>query len=174
MSKLAKDLYGSSAGRASGKLARLMRRRFLTVAFLALSCALPADSARRDAAAIRAAQTVSVQQLDAKLPSQPFSSWFRDLVGDETSVDWEVNDCGEQSGSAGDDPESIPMCAQASATIKPGHHVVVSIAVGTFARGVSGVPELFWAEVTRDGATQDTIDLSKLAQLLGTPHQPRR
>ncbi|HEY8831910.1 MAG TPA: hypothetical protein VIM21_05325, partial [Gemmatimonadaceae bacterium] len=70
------------------------------------------------------------------------------------------------TGSPGDHPEDIPMCAEATAALAGEKKVVVSIAVGTLKKGVFGKPDLFWAIVERDGAIRDARKLSDLAKLL--------
>ena len=116
--------------------------------------------------AIRAGKHASVKVLDPTLPNVQFSTWFRDLVGPKARIVWEVNDCGEQTGSPGDDPEVIPMCAEATAELSGEKKVVVSIAVGTLKKGVFGKPVLFWAIVERDGVMRDARKLSDLEKLL--------
>jgi hypothetical protein len=116
--------------------------------------------------AIRAGKHASVKVLDPTLPNMQFSTWFRNLVGSKARIVWEVNDCGEQTGSPGDDPEAIPMCAEATAELSGEKKVVVSIAVGTFRKGVFGKPVLFWAIVERGGVMRDARKLSDLEKLL--------
>ena len=115
--------------------------------------------------AIRFGKRVSAKVLDPELPDKSFASWFRSLVGPDATVEWEVNDCGEQSGSP-DDPQSIPMCAEATAHIAPQTTVVVSICVGTFEKGITDRPTLFWATVEHGGVIRDTTKLSELHELL--------
>ena len=117
--------------------------------------------------AIRAGKHASVKVLDPTLPNVQFSTWFRNLVGSKAKIVWEVNDCGEQTGSPGDDQEDIPMCAEATAELSGEKKVVVSIAVGTLRKGVFGKPVLFWAIVERGGVMRDARKLSDLAKLLG-------
>jgi hypothetical protein len=116
--------------------------------------------------AIRAGKHASVRVLDPSLPNVQFSRWFRNLVGPKARIVWEVNDCGEQTGSPGDDAQVIPMCAEATAELAGEKKVVVSIAVGTLRKGVFGKPVLFWAIVERDGVMRDARKLSDLEKLL--------
>jgi hypothetical protein len=43
-----------------------------------------------------------VGTIEAKMPRVTFEAWLRDLVGDKPAITWEVNDCGEQTGSPAD------------------------------------------------------------------------
>jgi hypothetical protein len=67
--------------------------------------------------AIRAGKRASARVLDPTLPNVQFSAWFRNHVGSKARIAWEVNDCGEQTGSPGDVPNAIPMCARHRAEI---------------------------------------------------------
>ena len=95
--------------------------------FVALHISASADRTT-ELRAIRAGKHASVRVLDPTLPNVQFSAWFRKLVGSKARIVWEVNDCGEQTGSPGDDPEVIPMCAEATAELAGEKRVVVSIA----------------------------------------------
>jgi hypothetical protein len=133
--------------------------------FVALQVSASANSTT-ERRAIRAGKHASVRVLDPTLPNVQFSAWFRNLVGSKARIVWEVNDCGEQTGSPGHDPEVIPMCAEATAELSGEKKVVVSIAVGTFRKGVFGKPVLFWAIVERGGVMREAKKLSDLERLL--------
>lgn len=108
------------------------------------------------------AKQINVSQLDKRLPPQRFDEWFRDLVGRKAVVKWELNDCGEQTGSAADRKRDIPTCAQAEAELADGRKVVVMIAIGTVKKGLSGKPVIFDAFI-RQGDQYSTV--KQLAEL---------
>jgi hypothetical protein len=158
----------------AGRAAAIVRRGGKDAVFLHTEQMLQSDEIAEPAKqaksqeqqAIRAAKRISVNVLDAGLPDKPFASWFRSVAGPQATIEWEVNDCGEQSGTPDDTPDAIPMCAQATAHIASHKTAVVSICVGTFVEGVSGRPALFWTTVDRDGVVRNAIKLSALPDLL--------
>ena len=82
-----------------------------------------AESAR-DAALIARVKSVPVAKLDAALPALPFEQWLVVEAGKDASFRWEVNDCGEQTGAPGQNPDEIPTCVEADASLKDGPDVV--------------------------------------------------
>jgi hypothetical protein len=144
---------------------RSVRWTIALLVFVALQISASTDDTR-ERRAIRAGKHASVKVLDPMLPNVQFFTWFRSLVGSKARIVWEVNDCGEQTGSPGDDPDVIPMCAEATAELPGEKKVVVSIAVGTLRKGVFGKPALFWAIVEQGGVMRDARKLSDLEKLL--------
>src|SRR5262245_25535535 len=108
------------------------------------------------------AKQINVSQLDLKLPKQRFDEWFRDLVGREAIVHWELNDCGEQTGSPADKERDIPTCAQAETKLADNRKVVVMISVGTLKKGLTGKPAVVDAFIEQDGHFFTAIKLSEL------------
>lgn len=83
------------------------------------------------------AKTFPVNGIEANVPDMPFAEWFQHVVGRGARVDWEVNDCGEQTGTAADRGRDFPMCVEAR-TVKPGFfYISVDIQFGTFNRGIN-------------------------------------
>jgi hypothetical protein len=116
--------------------------------------------------AIGAAKQVSAKELDRQLPEQSFEKWFQEFVGANVNVTWEANDCGEQSGDPATTPADPPLCAQASALVGDEDGVTVMIAVGTYKKGISGKPAVFYAAVDRpaDGVSVPVKALHELAE----------
>ena len=134
--------------------------------FVVLASASAQESIR-DRQAIAAAQQTNVQQLDRSLRAkQAFSVWFAELVGSTTKVVWEVNDCGEATGSAADRDRDLPMCAEARAFLGKDREVVISIMVGTTRKGIVPSPGVYYVIVEERGSIRDAKTLSGLAQLL--------
>lgn len=110
----------------------------------------------------------SGSSLDRSLRAkQSFSVWFADLIGKTTKVLWEVNDCGEATGSVADVGRDFPVCAEARAVLSQKREVVVSVAVGTMRKGILGSPALYQVIlVEENGLIRDAKTLSGLARLL--------
>jgi hypothetical protein len=58
-----------------------------------------------------------------------FDQWLRTEAGADARHQWEVNDCGEQTGASGPNPNEIPTCVEADAWLKDGREIVIMIAV---------------------------------------------
>src|SRR5271165_3689883 len=68
-----------------------------------------------DARLKRQVQEISVSQLDPALPPASFEKWLHAEAGADAEFHWEVNDCGEQTGTAADRGRDLPMCVEAQA-----------------------------------------------------------
>lgn len=124
-----------------------------TAACLGLLIAMAAaGQTPRDRKAIAHTKAILVSQLDPKLPSIPFERWLIKEAGEGAQISWEVNDCGEQTGTA-EEQESdsdFPMCVEAEAHMRDKRVIVVSIAVGTYQSGIAGKPVTWWITVGHD------------------------
>src|SRR5687768_10830435 len=110
------------------------------VAGLVLFCLTSVQAQKRkitDQTAIRYARSFAVSKLEKGLPGQRFDLWLRKLAGKRSRISWEVNDCGEQTGSPADRGRDVPMCVEATA-VSFDLHIGVSLGVGTFRRGIIG------------------------------------
>ena len=121
-----------------------------------------------DERAIGFAKALPVSRLDARMPRQPFDAWFQKLVGSQAKVTWETNDCGEQTGSPADAQRDFPICVEVGAALADGRKVAVQIAVGTFQKGISGRPVVWWAAIEDHGSTEHVRRLRDLAAALKT------
>lgn len=124
------------------------------VALLALTTVAfqPAMQAR-NAKAIAAAKRVSVHQLDSTLPKKPFMDWLNAVVGANAERTWDVNDCGEQTGSPGG--ADFPICAEVEVALPGKRRLFVSLSVGTHQTGVAtDRPEFWWAIVVEPDGSQ--------------------
>lgn len=155
-----------------------MRTSVLSFALLVCLVALSQNATQsqppnspEDEKVIAAARQVPVSELDPKLPKQAFGPWLEKLVA-PAKLAWEVNDCGEQSGSPADQDRDFPMCVEANAELGAGRHVTVSIAVGTANKGISGKPGVFFILLDEPGSDEkDVVHLSDLAARLRGPHR---
>ena len=97
--------------------------------------------------AIQAARRSSVHAIDTTLADERFDEWFGRIVGPQAKVSWEMNDCGEQSGSPNDSDIVIPTCVQAQAEWE-NSTALVWLMVGTEETGINlDAPEIFYWEV---------------------------
>ncbi len=127
-----------------------------------------------DEKTIAVARQVPVSELDPKLPKQAFGVWLEKLVA-PAKVEWEVNDCGEQSGTPADQGRDFPMCVEANAELSSGAKVTVSVAVGTVNKGISGKPGVFFILLDEPGSEEkDVVHLSDLAARLQDRHRSPR
>lgn len=119
---------------------------------------------------------IAVSTLDPALPSIPFEQWLRTEAGADARFAWEVNDCGEQTGSPGQNPSEIPTCVEADAWLKDGRQIVIMIATPQAAHGKEGEqkPVVFFAQLI---STREKITLKQLSDLpaaLVRTHEPHK
>ena len=146
-----------------------------TAACLGLLIAIAAaGQTARDRKAIAYTKALLVSQLDPKLPSIPFERWLIKVAGEGAQISWEVNDCGEQTGTPEDQGSDFPMCVEAEAHMRDKRVIVVSIAVGTYQRGISGKPVTWWITVGHDPSSDPPLKtLSDVPlRLIGTHGVP--
>ena len=80
---------------------------------------------------------ILVSRFEPGMPKERFDIWLRKVLGKNLPLKWEINDCGEQTGTPADRGRDFPMCVEATAeTIDM--YFTVSLLVGTFRSGVSG------------------------------------
>ena len=144
-------------------------RRFILLAtLLAFALSISGSQAgtqTRDARAIAAAEKTSVHRMDPSLPDRPFVKWLQDMVGPQTRITWEVNDCGEQTGNPESDKgRDFPMCAEAQTTLPRKSKLSVAFSVGTFKTGVQpGSVRFAYAVIIGPGGS--TRSIKKLSQV---------
>ena len=79
--------------------------------------------------AVATVQQVMVSQLDSQLPDRSFSSWFNQIVGAQSGVNWQLTDCGEQTGNATDRERDMPYCVEIVAITPNGRKAFVNVRV---------------------------------------------
>jgi hypothetical protein len=122
-------------------------------------------TASPEAVAIAAAKKAIVRQIDPALPRTTFETWLRGLVGAQAVTKWEVNDCGEQTGNSGvDQGRDFPMCAQVQVTLGGNRELYLSLAVGTWRKGVTTAPPVFFSGYLTESGGQPTW-IKSLAQV---------
>jgi hypothetical protein len=73
-----------------------------------LTATVHGQSPTRDRRLSAYAKGLPASKLDPQLPHHPFISWFLSVVGSGAKIDWEINDCGEQTGNPNDGSGSNP------------------------------------------------------------------
>jgi len=148
-----------------------MKKEILTLLMLSALCFLVSPVAKaqqQEKEIIAYAQNINVSTLDSTLPEQLIEVWLSSLLGPKATITWEVNDCGEQSGVAGDSSSvNPPICAQVTSKLEDGRTVGIQIIVGTFKNGVKGKPEVYFIYIENQGEFKSISKLGELPSLIG-------
>jgi len=121
---------------------------------------------------INFAKKYLVSNIEPDLPPQSFADWFQETVGKEAKIDWDINDCGEQTGTSEDRGRDFSMCVKASAAIGSDVSASVNVQFGTFKRGImKDKPVVRFISISREDdfgiQPEKMSDLSKrLGELL--------
>jgi len=107
--------------------------------------------------------------LDKALPDRPFASWFREIIGPNAGVVWQLTECGEQIGAPGEPGHDLPACAEINATLPDGRKVFVAISVGTFKKGLAGKPSFLRAIIEQNERFYQVRRLRDLPEMLRPP-----
>jgi hypothetical protein len=127
-----------------------------------------------EAAAISAAKTAIVGTIEAKMPRVTFEAWLRDLVGDKPAITWEVNDCGEQTGSPVDRGRDTPICVEARVELAVNRQLGLLLAAGSNGRGLSTDPPAFYYGYLKGPGPSDIRFLKTLAEVSSVIGRSRR
>lgn len=112
--------------------------------------------------AVRATQRTNVHHLDESLESERLESWLKRVLPRESKVEWESNDCGEQSGSPDPDPD-FPICGQATVELPQDRELILMVMVGTYQDGIKGKPAVWGIYIV---SSPDTYtEIKKLSEL---------
>jgi len=151
-----------------------MRRIILSfwfVLFTGCWWAQPQSADKAEQVAIQRAKKALVSSLDHSLPKVSLE-FFLNYEAGGAPIQWEVNDCGEQTGNPSTDRGSdSPMCVEADFA-KNQTAVTVLVSVGTFQKGLTGDPALF--SVTVNGPDGRSRSLRRLGELPKELHRPTR
>jgi hypothetical protein len=112
------------------------------------------------------AKQIYVSSLDSTLPNQPIEMWLKYIVGPKGTISWEANDCGEQTGVAGDSSNDFPLCAEVVSKLADGRKIGIQIVVGTYKTGISGKPDVFYIYIDNYGEVKSPIQLRELPSLV--------
>ncbi|QQS45177.1 MAG: hypothetical protein IPM66_14555 [Acidobacteriota bacterium] len=81
------------------------------------------------------AKKLNVNKIESRLPQQELNEWLKSILKSTTSIEWEINDCGEQTGTEIDRERDLPFCAGIEAKTKDGGKVILAILIGTDKKG---------------------------------------
>lgn len=113
------------------------------------------------------AQNINVSALDSTLPELLIEGWLSSLLEPKATITWEVNDCGEQTGVAGDSSSVNPRtCVQVTSKLEDGRTVGIQVIVGTFKEGIKGKPKVFFIYVENQGEFKSSSKLRELPSLI--------
>ena len=126
---------------------------------VALAPAFAQSTSSLEKRAIATAQRVSAKKLDPQLPNKPFAEWLASVMPKDAKLEWESNDCGEQTGDPATTPADPPLCAQVTASKDDNRLAVIMILVGTVKKGITGKPTVFFISADRGGAFQPVKSL---------------
>lgn len=144
---------------------------FALVPMLWIGAAAQSDSIEKQA--LSAVQKMPASSLDAKLPNRPFGNWFTETVGAETSVVWQMAECGAvMTGPTGG--RDLPACAEAAVILPNGNRVILAISVGTFKKGMSGAPAFFRGIIEDGEKLYQLRQLHELPDLVRSPEKLAR
>ena len=123
--------------------------------------------------AVAAVQQMTASQLDSQLPDRSFSSWFNQVVGAQSGVNWQLTDCGAPTGASADRERDLPYCVEVVAITPNDRKIVANILVGSAKRGVGEKPQLYFAVVEHKGEFYKLGRFSELPGLLTKPLKPK-
>jgi hypothetical protein len=78
-----------------------------------------------------------VSEIEPNVPPMSFEKWFQQIAGKEAKIVWDINDCGEQTGTSEDRGRDFPMCVGAEVVKSNSIDISVNIQFGTFGRGIT-------------------------------------
>jgi hypothetical protein len=94
-----------------------------------------------DAALVEAVRSTVVREIDPRLSSVSFDGWLTGLVGTQVRTQWEVNDCGEQTGNpALDRGRDFPKCVQLRVGLTGNRLLMLLLSVGSQQKQPAGAP----------------------------------
>lgn len=115
-----------------------------TVVLVAALAATAQTDPKADDAAIARVKNTMVSQLQPGMQKVTLEQYLQTQSGGGSTIKWEVNDCGEQTGDpANRDITNPPICVEADVTNTRGATATLFIAVGTAKTGTKGKPKVF-------------------------------
>ncbi len=103
------------------------------------------------------------RELDSALPKARFERWLLDVAGKDAELQWELNDCGEQtSDPAVDLQRDMPVCAGVHAQLEGSRAFQILLAIGTQKKSIGGKPQVHSIVVQ---AGRRMVELKRLRDL---------
>jgi hypothetical protein len=95
-----------------------------------------------DIVLIEAVRSTVAREIDPLLPSMSFDAWLHGELGSQVQPQWEINDCGEQTGNpAMDRDRQFPKCAELRAKLPGRGTLILALAAGSEQKQPVGVPK---------------------------------
>src|SRR5262245_50800160 len=113
--------------------------------------------------AVISVQRLFVSRLDPGLPNRPLEAWFRQIVGPQAGVSWQLSECDENPSMLVAQGRDVPACVEINALLPDSRKVVVMIEIGTFKKGISGDPVFSHAAIEQRG------ELYRVRRLIDLP-----
>jgi TonB family protein len=114
-------------------------------------------------------QRTLASELDAELPRLSFADWFEKVVGPGTVVIWQLSECGELAEAAPNATVDMRACVEVNSILPNGRKVIVMIVVGTFKKGMTGVPAFHFGVIQQKDELYPIRRLRDLEGLLSEP-----
>jgi hypothetical protein len=147
------------------------RTALLLLAIVPAMAQNPAEQ-KTERATIDRAKSVLVSSLDRTLPRVSLEFFLANESGG-ARIQWEVNDCGEETGSPEvDRGRDFPVCVEAEVFLKDQRSLNVSLVVGTVKKGVSDKPWLWGVTLTENDGKVRPIALRQVPVELHRPDRP--
>jgi hypothetical protein len=147
-----------------------MRRTLIGIVFLTSTITLWAQtpSANNEQREVERIKSFPVSSIDSTLPEVSLE-YFLNYEADGAPINWEVNDCGEQSGNPSDEKREIPACVQAEVFLKNHRTLTVLVVYGTSKKKLD-VPAV-WS-ITIEDANGEVRVVRQLRDLPMELHRP--
>lgn len=145
----------------------MLKKVLIFLSYLFLFPVASAQAQISETEAVAFVKHLSPSAIDSELPAGHFSDWLASIIGDSATVQWELNDCGEQSGDpAVDSLRDIPACVGVYVTFPDGRKLGIMIAVGTSNKGLAGPPVVYDLYLESNGKAQTVGRLRDLPNAL--------
>lgn len=138
------------------------------IAIVLLSGAALAQEPKFEQRAVELVKKTPVSTLEESMPRRPFAEWFKELVGPQAGVIWQLSEC-EQTGLVPGPRSDQPACVETNAVLPDGRKVIVRVAVGTFRKGITGDPGFFYAVIEQQN---QLVLLNRLHDLPASVRSP--
>ncbi|MGB2714274.1 MAG: hypothetical protein WBC51_08865 [Vicinamibacterales bacterium] len=137
-----------------------------TLAAVAGRAGPPGASA--DTVFIEAVRSTVAHEIDPLLPPTSFEGWLNGLLESQARMQWEINDCGEQTGNpAVDRGREFPKCVQVRAELPGRRTLVLALSAGSQQKQPAGAPSYRFGVLIRpDGSRVEVRRLTDLASVI--------
>ncbi|MCX6121702.1 MAG: hypothetical protein NTX44_08795 [Ignavibacteriales bacterium] len=144
-----------------------MKKNSIWVAAFCLFLTGYAQAQISEAHAIEYVKRISPSELDSTLPEGKLSDWLTKIFGKDATVEWELNDCGEQTGNPYVDKQrDLPICVEIYAKLAERRKLWITILVGTDQQGIIDSPAIYSLYLESDGQIRSFTRLSQVANAL--------